>query len=542
MIRGAFKKYLSVIFITGLMMNGISTSAYAFGDNHSAVSSGRGFAMVIMDDGTLCSYGINDSGRLGRKSGESLEIPTRIMDNVVAVSAGEEHAMAVKADGTLWGWGSNLGVGTLSLNESVSSYKVNYRMIPTKIMDDDESVSAGLDYTMAIKTDGTLWGWGSNCTRYVSNSYISGQIGISDEEYVETPVKIMDDVESVSAGARNTMAIKKDHSLWGWGENDYGQLGDGTTEIRLTPIKIMDDVLSVYVGAYETMAIKTDGSLWMWGRCNENNGYLGTGMTEYKEEVQAPKKIMDDVVFISTYISNLSMAVKSDGSLWCWGSDSGGLLGDGSDGYQVISTPKKIMDNVVSVSTGFAHTLVSQTDGSLWEWGHKQGIDTYPREKNLTRRKILDNVLLPNSSLKIPATSISSKVFVDNQQVAFDAYIIKQESYFKLRDLATVLDGTDKRFEMNWDSNKKVIHLLTNKPYTVVGGELAKSDGTSKNAIINTYPIYLDGKEISLTAYTIGGNNYFKLRDLGQMLNFDVSWDSSANTIIIDTSKGYSAE
>jgi len=94
-------------------------------------------------------------------------------------------------------------------------------------------ISAGSDYTAAIKADGSLWTWGRNDF---------GQLGDGTTESRAAPVKIMDDIIFVFAGTSHAMAIKTDGSLWGWGENQYGQLGDGTTENRLTPVKIMDDV------------------------------------------------------------------------------------------------------------------------------------------------------------------------------------------------------------------------------------------------------------------------------------------------------------
>lgn len=125
--------------------------------------------------------------------------------------------------------------------------------------------------------------------------------------------------------------------------------------------------------------------------------------------------------------------------------------------------------------------------------------------------------------------------------MTFDAYNINGSNYFKLRDLAMALKGTEKQFEVNWDGANNAINLITAKPYTAVGGELTgQTDSMPKEAVPTTSKIYLDGLEQSFAAYTIGGNNYFKLRDIGKAIDFGVTWDQNTNTIGIDTSISYS--
>ena len=139
----------------------------------------------------------------------------------------------------------------------------------------------------------------------------------------------------------------------------------------------------------------------------------------------------------------------------------------------------------------------------------------------------------------ITANPTSSKVLVNGKAVTFEAYTINGNNYFKLRDFAQAVNKTEKNFEVKWDSKNNAINLISNKPYTPVGGELAKGDGKAKVAKPTTSKIYKDGKEISLTAYTINGNNYFKLRDIAKAFNIGVFWDGKINTITIDTSRDY---
>jgi hypothetical protein len=137
------------------------------------------------------------------------------------------------------------------------------------------------------------------------------------------------------------------------------------------------------------------------------------------------------------------------------------------------------------------------------------------------------------------ATPTTATVLVDGKPVSFDAYNINGNNFFKLRDIAMALTGSAKQFEVGWDAAANAISLTSGSAYTKVGGELAKGSPGSKQANPTTSKIFLDGEEINLTAYNIGGNNYFKLRDLGAAFDFGIGWDDATKTITIDTSTGY---
>lgn len=143
----------------------------------------------------------------------------------------------------------------------------------------------------------------------------------------------------------------------------------------------------------------------------------------------------------------------------------------------------------------------------------------------------------------IKATPTQSTVLVDGTSVSFQAYNIDGYNYFKLRDLGKVLSGTSKQFEVGYDSVKKSVAIITGKSYTAVGGELSTvKDSAPQNAIKSQATVMINGAEANLTAYLIGGNNYFKLRDIAAEINFNVSYDSYAKTICIDSSSNYVAE
>jgi len=147
-----------------------------------------------------------------------------------------------------------------------------------------------------------------------------------------------------------------------------------------------------------------------------------------------------------------------------------------------------------------------------------------------------------SSAAALVAKPTASTVLVDGKSVAFDAYTINDNNYFKLRDLAFVLSGTAKQFDVGWDDANDAISLTSGKPYTVAGGEMASKGAGDKKPAVTASKIFLNGKEAQFTAYNIDENNYFKLRDIGQAIDFGVDWDEAKNTIAINTNKGYTQD
>jgi len=385
-----------------------------------SVTVGRSASFAIDVDGGLWAWGDNEFGQLGdgtrtiraeRPNPHILDHyipeiiddnnkrrPVKIMDDVVYVTAGNFNTMAIRTDGSLWAWGNFRFTDGLTQS--------NY---PIKIMDDVVSVSLGSSHAMVIKTDGSLWALGGNREGQIGDGTITTRDNNNDRD---TPVKIMDSVKYVSAGSRHSMAIKTDGSLWAWGWNRSGQLGNGGGgnvsdcvgwPVQTIPVKIMDDVASVSAGTDHTMAIKTDGTLWAWG--SNWSGEIGDGTASGRDENfniidnqrYSPVKVMDSVVAVSLGRSH-SMAIRTDGSLWAWGSNEHGLIGKETDlrpagaaWARSAQSPIKIMDSITSVSTG-SHTLALKADGSVWAWGGNRSsqLGDGTTERRLTPIKIIE--------------------------------------------------------------------------------------------------------------------------------------------------------
>ena len=396
------KKLLSLV-LTLVLCLGLAVSAEAFDMGASNVSNtlatSYSYTAAIDTAGTLI---LNNRGTL------QPNVPAKIR----SISCGQYHSAAISNDGSLWVWGDNnygqIGNGSnINIDEAV------------KVLNDVTAVSCGGYHTAAIKTDGSLWMWGAN--------YL-GQLGIGNLEDSDIPVKVMDDVVAVSCGGDHTAVIKTDGSLWMFGCNNTCQLGDGwgmdTTgkskfKCRISPVKVLDDVVAVSCGWVNTAAITSDGTLWLWGSNGDGElGNGGVGNDEYNGYVvqTTPIKVMNDVSTVSCGWHHIA-AVKDDGTLWMWGLNRYGQLGNGWVGNETNSIPSgyywfyqtipvKVMDGVTDVSCGYNHTAAIKSDGSVWAWGQSiydsQGNIIANRENEYGSKiiqtipvKIADNALVP---------------------------------------------------------------------------------------------------------------------------------------------------
>lgn len=144
----------------------------------------------------------------------------------------------------------------------------------------------------------------------------------------------------------------------------------------------------------------------------------------------------------------------------------------------------------------------------------------------------------PNAAT-VDAVPSKPAVLVNGREVAFYAYNIKGNHYFKLRDLAFTLNDSKAQFDVTWDQDAGAVLITSGKRYTPTGSEMETGSSASRTGVLNSSKLYLDGQAVDLTAYTIQGSNYFKLRDIGKLFNFSVEWDAANAKIVIDTGMPY---
>jgi len=220
--------------------------------------------------------------------------------------------------------------------------------------------TGGRLHAVVLQTDGTVKAWGFNG---------SGQLGNGTTTDSATPVSVsgLTNVIAIAARQDSSLALTSDGHVWAWGSNNAGQLGDGTNTDRSTPVQVsgLTNITAISLGLAHALALRSDGTVWAWG--NDFSGELGVNEAFNSHTTPVQTLGLTDVTAIATG-SGRSFALKSDGTVWAWGSNAFNDLGDGSSADQ--HTPVQLsLSNIVSIGAGPIHAFALDANGVVWAWG-----------------------------------------------------------------------------------------------------------------------------------------------------------------------------
>lgn len=347
------------------------------------------FSGMRWEGNTVWTWGSDGHGQLGRGPTTTIAkdpVPAPVLGfkDVIAVTSGGSSTFALKNDGTVWAWGMNysgeLGVGKTEL----------YTTLPLKVsgLSGVAAIMAKGGHSVALLKNGTVWTWGSNKT---------GELGDGTTQDRSKPVKVVNlsMVKAVAAGGGFTLALRSDGMVWGWGSNDAGRLTLGKNVTHSTvPVKIqgLSDITAIASGTGQALALKKNGTVWGWGKNSEGqvgNGAGGDGVAYCDKPIQV--KNLSGVTAIAAGNAH-SLALKG-GLVWGWGFNIYGQATGTRSGYIHVKAPVLVanLSGVTAVACGEFHSLARKGDGTVYSWGsnsHGQLGQPLAKIDSLTAEKI----------------------------------------------------------------------------------------------------------------------------------------------------------
>jgi len=288
------------------------------------------------------AWGDNGQGQLGNGTAgasNSSNAPVGVsnLSSASRVAGGCLHSLALKK-GKVYAWGNNekgqLGAQTPNF---YSATPVKVQTASGGTFGGVTRISAGCIHNLALKKNGTVWAWGDNVSGQLGN----GTKGVGTPDSRPAKVENLSNVKAVSAGGSFSLALKKDGTVWAWGNNESGQLGDGTSDAySLTPVQVkgpggndfLTNVKAIYASSYHALAVKEDGTVYAWGA--NDQGQLGDGTIGGESNTPVQVKVrwglnlvpLTDVKAVAGGLFH-SLALREDGTVSAWGSNASGQLG-----------------------------------------------------------------------------------------------------------------------------------------------------------------------------------------------------------------------
>jgi alpha-tubulin suppressor-like RCC1 family protein len=311
--------------------------------------------------GSVVAWGGNAFGELGDGTTASHLTAAPVLDltGVQELGGGRNFGLALKTDGTVWSWGVNDSgqLGDASLTNRTRPVAVSFAVPVPQIAE----VTAGHYHSLAVDTVGNAWAWGRNN---------NGQLGDGTTLKRTRPVRVgsLTSVHFLAGGRDHSLALKNDGTVWAWGSNAFGQLGDGTTTRRLSPVQVLGltrPVIQIAAGREHSLALEDDGTVWAWG--SNVYGQLGDG-TKTNRTRAVRVTGLSGVTDVEAGAHH-SLALRATGTVASWGRNYRGEIGDGTTTNRTLPITVPGIAGVTSIAAGRDHNVVVLSDGTMRSWG-----------------------------------------------------------------------------------------------------------------------------------------------------------------------------
>jgi alpha-tubulin suppressor-like RCC1 family protein len=288
-------------------------------------------AYALLKNGTVWAWGSDSQGELADQQFTARQTPSLVPDlsEVRNVATGAFDVYAIRDDGTAWSWGDNsfgqLGTGSAAAVSTVPKELAHLTGVV--------AVRAGTSDGYALLRDGTVWVWGDNSLRQLGGSGCgptrTGRPEACLASNVPHQIPGLTGIVAIAAGGDSGYALRRDGTVWAWGDDEFGELGDGVRTLgqgRPVRVKGLDHVVAIAAGSCSAYALLKNGTVWAWGR--GDYGQLGNGSSSGRSLPVQVKGLADIVQVVGG--GDMAFALERDGSLWSWGANTLGQLGDGS--------------------------------------------------------------------------------------------------------------------------------------------------------------------------------------------------------------------
>jgi alpha-tubulin suppressor-like RCC1 family protein len=351
------------------------------------IAAGAEHSCALLGDGTVRCWGYNGSGQLGTST-PSVWQTTPVQPDIagaISIAAGSHHTCALLADGRLrcWGYNGYGQLGNLSWSSSTQPVPVVEYTGGAEITD-AIAVAAGYYHSCAIRSNGTVWCWG-----YGSNYQLGN--GVRANRHGAVQVQNLTDAVRVDGGTNMTCAVKSNGTAWCWGVNSQGALGDGSAlnslspapvQVKTSSLEALTHAVDLALDQVHACVVKSNGTVWCWGRNAEGQlGNAGVGASS-TTAVQANLTVPGETLLATSVAATngASCARTANGRVWCWGANTNGQLGDGTN-TSALAAPVRVQLNLaqseyatsVAGGIGYGHICAALGSGAVRCWGYNAG-------------------------------------------------------------------------------------------------------------------------------------------------------------------------